>query len=129
MGDLQQRMRAKWIKTVRRQRRKRRVRKKVQGTAERPRLTVSRAHKSISAQIIDDQRGVTLCQASTRNKDLSSDIAYGGNKSAAERIGTVLADRAKEQGIKAVTFDRNGYKYHGRVKSLADAAREGGLKF
>ncbi len=122
-------MRTKWINAVRRQRRKRRVRKKVLGTAERPRLTVFRAHKSISAQIIDDQRGVTLCQASTHNKDLRSDIAYGGNASAAARIGAVLADRAKEQGIGAVTFDRNGYRYHGRVKSLAQAAREGGLKF
>ena len=122
-------MKAKWIKAVRRQRRKRRVRKKIDGTAERPRLTVTRAHKNITAQIIDDRRGVTLCQASTHNKELRSEISYGGNIAAAKRIGAVLADRAKEQGIDTVTLDRNGYKYHGRIKSLADAAREGGLKF
>ena len=122
-------MKAKWIKAVRRQRRKRRVRKKIEGTAERPRLTVTRAHRSIAAQIIDDRLGVTLCQASTCNKELRSEISYGGNIAAAKRIGAVLADRAKEKGIELVALDRNGYKYHGRVKSLADAAREGGLKF
>ena len=120
-------MSRKPVKQLRRLRRKRRVRKKVFGTAQRPRLTVFRAHKNISAQIIDDERGVTLCQASTLNKDLGGEITYGGNAAAARRVGQALAERAKKQGIEAVAFDRNGYKYHGRVKSLADAVREVGL--
>ncbi len=122
-------MSRKPVKQLRHWRRKRRVRKKVFGTVQRPRLTVFRAHRNISAQIIDDLRGVTLCQASTSNKDLRGEITYGGNAGAARRIGQMLAERAKEQGIEAVAFDRNGYKYHGRVKSLADAARKAGLAF
>jgi len=110
-------------------RRKLRVRKSVLGTPERPRLTVFRSNMHIGAQIIDDLRGVTLCQAASVNKEVRQDIAYGGNKGAAKRIGEILAQRAKEKGIEQVVFDRNGYKYHGRVKALADAARENGLKF
>ncbi len=117
------------FKTRRRVRRKRRVRKRVSGTADCPRLTVFRSHKNIAAQLIDDDRGVTLCQASSLNKDIASSLGYGGNVEAAKQIGLALATRAKDKGIAAVVFDRNGYKYHGRVKTLADAVREGGLKF
>jgi large subunit ribosomal protein L18 len=117
------------IKSQRRSRRKQGIRKRVFGTSDRPRLTVFRGLRHISAQIVDDDRGVTLCQASTQNKDLSAEVNYGGNIAAAKRVGQLLAQRAGAAGIQAVVFDRNGYKYHGRVKSLADAAREGGLKF
>lgn len=110
-------------------RRKKRVRKRVFGTAERPRLSVSRSLKNISVQVIDDDRGVTLCQASTRDKSTRSDVAYGGNRAAAAEIGKLIAARAKEKGINQVAFDRNGRKYHGRLKALADAAREAGLQF
>jgi large subunit ribosomal protein L18 len=122
-------MKAMKLKARRRGRRKIRVRKRVFGSTERPRLSVSRSVKHISAQIIDDERGVTLCQAGTLNKDLRGEINYGGNVVAAKAVGTVLARRAKEKGIEAVRFDRNGYRYHGRVKALADAVREGGLRF
>jgi large subunit ribosomal protein L18 len=122
-------MKATKIKSVRRQRRKRRVRKKVFGTAQKPRLTVFRSLRNIGAQIIDDERGVTLCQACSLNKDLRDEISYGGNQAAAGRVGKSLAERAQAAGITTVTFDRNGYKYHGRVKSLAEAVREAGLKF
>ena len=122
-------MKPQKIKAVRRRRRKRRVRKIVFGETERPRLTVSRSLRHICAQIIDDERGVTLCQASTINKDLRSGVPYGGNVEAAKIVGIALAERAKAKGIETVRFDRNGYKYHGRVKAVADAAREGGLKF
>jgi large subunit ribosomal protein L18 len=111
------------------QRRKRRVRGKVSGTADRPRLTVSRAHKNIYAQIIDDTRGMTLVSASSLDKALAGEVGYGGNKAAALKVGAALAARAVSAGIKRVVFDRNGYKYHGRVKELADAARKGGLEF
>ena len=113
----------------RRFRRKRRVRKGVYGTADRPRLTVTRSLKHVYAQIIDDDAGVTLCQAGSRNKELRGSIGYGGNIAAAKAVGGVLAERAKAKGIEQVRFDRNGYRYHGRVKELADAVREGGLKF
>ncbi|MFQ5489697.1 MAG: 50S ribosomal protein L18 [Phycisphaerae bacterium] len=122
-------MKRKRIKTIRRVRRKRRVRKNVHGTAEQPRLTVSRSLQHIYAQIVDDDRGVTLCHASSRAKDLREQIQYGGNIAAAKTVGQVLAERAKAKGIERVCFDRNGYKYHGRVKGLADAARQAGLAF
>ncbi len=122
-------MKASKVKQIRRWRRKRRVRKNVAGTESRPRLTVFRAHKSISAQIIDDDCGQTICQVSTRNKDLRADFPYGGNIDAAKRLGGLLAERAKAKGISDIVLDRNGYRYHGRVKALADGAREGGLKF
>jgi len=122
-------MKAITIKRAQRKRRRRRVRKGVFGLAERPRLTVFRSHKNISVQVIDDERGVTLCQAGSQNKDVRSDIKYGGNKDAAASVGGLLAERAKAAGITAIAFDRNGYKFHGRIKALADAAREGGLKF
>ena len=115
-------------KRVRRARRKIRVRKRVFGSSERPRLTVSRSHKNISAQLIDDVSGRTLVQASSLNKDVREEIPYGGNAAAARRVGQLLAQRAVVQNIKEATFDRNGYRFHGRVKALADAAREAGLR-
>ena len=116
-------------KCVRRMRRKRHVRKGVYGHAQRLRLTVCRSLKNISAQVIDDDRGVTLCQASSLDKELRGQIKSGGNKAGAQAVGEALAKRAVAKGIKSVCFDRNGYKFHGRVKSLADGAREGGLAF
>jgi large subunit ribosomal protein L18 len=117
------------VKIKRRIRRKRRVRKRVYGTAEQPRLTVSRSLAHIYAQIIDDGRGVTLCSASSLSKELGQPLKHGGNIEAAKVVGQALAERAKAAGIERVRFDRNGYKFHGRVKALADAAREGGLAF
>jgi large subunit ribosomal protein L18 len=115
-------------KIAQRRRRKLRVRRRVSGTLERPRLTVFRSHQNIYAQIIDDVAGRTLVSASTRDKG-AAEADYGGNKAAAARIGAALAQRAIQAGIKQVVFDRNGYAYHGRVKELADAARKGGLQF
>ena len=117
------------LKKTRRRRRKLRVRKRIFGTADRPRLTVFRSSKNIAAQLVDDVTGVTLCQAASLNKELRDRISYGGNIAAAKAIGTAVAERAKEKGITQVAFDRNGYRYHGRIKALADAAREGGLGF
>lgn len=117
------------LKSIRRKRRKQRVRKVVSGTAERPRLTVTRSLKHTYAQIIDDDTGRTLCEASTRSKELRDSVGYGGNIAAAQMVGKALAERAKAKGIERVCFDRNGYKFHGRLKGLADAAREGGLAF
>ncbi len=122
-------MRGGTIKIARRLRRKRGIRRTVRGTAERPRLTVFRSLKHIYAQVVDDDRGVTLCEASTRSKDLRDTVKYGGNREAAKLVGEALAQRAKAKNIEAVRFDRNGFRFHGRVKMLADAAREGGLKF
>lgn len=117
-------------KTRQRQRRKRRVRKRVLGTPGRPRLTVFRSHKNIHAQIVDDTAGRTLVAASSQERPLREQLdGYGGNQSAAEAVGTSLAAKAVEAGIKKVVFDRNGYAYHGRVRRLADAARQGGLEF
>ena len=112
-------------KNVARLRRHRRVRGKVSGTAERPRLDVFRSSKHIYAQIIDDVAGVTLCSASTMDKDFEG---FGGNIEAAGKVGRKIAERALEKGIKVVVFDRGGFVYHGRVKALAEGAREGGLQ-
>lgn len=114
-------------KNLQRLRRKRRVRGKVSGTAERPRLSVFRSHKNIYAQLIDDVAGRTLVAASTMEKDQRG--TPGGNTDAAKRIGMALAAKAVQAGIKQVVFDRNGCVYHGRVKQLAEGAREGGLEF
>ena len=103
-----------------------RVRAKISGTAERPRLNVFRSAKHIYVQVIDDVNGVTLVSASTVEKDFDQ---YGGNKDAARAIGKKVAERALEKGTSEVVFDRSGYIYHGRVKELAEGAREGGLKF
>ncbi len=106
-----------------------RARKRVFGTAERPRLVVFRSSRHIYAQIIDDLAGLTLAASSTMAKSVRGGVKYGGNRKAAEAVGEALAKQAMEVGIKAVCFDRNGYKYHGRVKALADAARKTGLAF
>ena len=106
-----------------------RVRKKIKGTAERPRLNVFRSAKHMYAQIIDDEKGVTLASASTVDKELRGQISNGGNVEAAQKVGELVAKRALEKGIKQVVFDRGGYLYHGRVRALADAAREAGLDF
>ena len=112
-----------------RTRRAYRVRKRMRGTAERPRLTVHRSHQHIYAQVIDDHDGRTLAAASTGDKDIRSDVKYGGNKVAAETVGKAIAERAKAAGITKVCFDRGSCMYHGRVAALADAARAGGLEF
>ncbi len=106
-----------------------RVRNKVFGTPERPRMCVFRSTKNISVQIIDDTKGHTLASASTLDKEIKDRVAYGGNKDAAKVVGEVIAKRALEKGIETVCFDRGGFLYHGRVKELADGAREAGLKF
>jgi large subunit ribosomal protein L18 len=105
-----------------------RIRKKLKGTAERPRLTVFRSVAHIYAQVIDDVKGVTIVSANTNEKAGDGSVA-GGNVAAAKEIGKRVAERAKELGIGKVVFDRGGYIYHGRVKALADAAREAGLEF
>jgi len=114
----------------RRVRRKRHIRKKVTGTSDRPRLTVFRSHANIYAQIIDDTAGRTLVAASTRDKPIREKLGgSGGNKAAAKVVGASLAERAVQAGIKKIVFDRNGYAFHGRVRDLAQAARDGGLEF
>jgi large subunit ribosomal protein L18 len=112
-----------------RRRRSYRVRKRIRGTAERPRLSVHRSHKNVACQIIDDATGKTLVSADTLEQALRSQVAYGGNKAAAEAIGKLIAERAIAAGIKEVCFDRGHYKYHGRVAAVADAARKAGLSF
>jgi len=102
-----------------------RIREKLAGTAERPRLNVYRSLNHIYAQVIDDQKGETIVSAST----LAMKAKTGGNVAAAKEIGKTIAERAKEKGIKKVVFDRGGFLYHGRIKALADAARESGLDF
>lgn len=114
-------------KAVRRTRRRIGIRKRVSGTPERPRLTVYRSLNHIYAQVIDDMNGVTLAAASTRDKSVGSDAT--GNAKAAEAVGNSLAERAKAAGVTKVVFDRGGFKYHGRVKALADAVRKGGVEF
>ena len=112
-----------------RERRHLRVRKKVSGTPSRPRLAVFRSEHHIYAQLIDDTQGRTLAAASTLDPTLRGDVKYGGNVSAAQAVGRLVGERAKEQGIQRVVFDRGGFAYHGRVAALADAAREAGLEF
>jgi large subunit ribosomal protein L18 len=118
-------MKAQKRLAVTRQRKRFRVRKKVRGTAERPRLSVFRSSKHIYAQLIDDLTGVTLAAAGSSGKD----AAYGGNTKAAAEVGRKLAEAAKAAGVTKAAFDRGHYNYHGRVKALADAARAGGIQF
>ena len=106
-----------------------RVRKKIEGTSERPRLNVYRSLKHIYAQIIDDSTGNTLVAASTIDEALKGKLEIGSNKTAAREVGKLIAQKAVEKGIKLVVFDRGGYLYHGRVKELAEGARESGLEF
>ncbi len=110
-------------------RRHERVRNKVSGTTERPRLSVFRSLNHIYAQVIDDTKGVTLASASTVDPEITGNLDGKAKKSQAELVGQMVAKRAKEKGVEAVVFDRGGYKYNGRVQALADAARKEGLKF
>lgn len=114
---------------ISRKKRHRRVRTKISGTPERPRLNVFRSSKNIYAQVIDDLSGQTLVAASSLDPQLRSELSVSGNKEAARKVGALLARKAIDQGIKDVVFDRGGYLYHGRVKELAEGAREGGLNF
>jgi large subunit ribosomal protein L18 len=111
------------LKVARRSRRRRGIRKRLFGTPQRPRLTVFRSQKHIYAQLIDDVSGRTLAAAASSGQDKGSDVE------SARQVGAALADKAKAAGVQTVSFDRSGYRYHGRVKALADAARQGGLKF
>lgn len=112
-----------------RQRRHVRVRKRIHGVSERPRLNVYRSNKHIYAQVIDDVSGNTIVSASTLDKELREDVQNGGSVAAAKLVGDLVAKRALEKGLTAVVFDRGGYLYHGRVQALAEAAREAGLEF
>ena len=112
-------------KAIIRRRVHQRIRKTLSGTTERPRLAVFRSVKHIYAQVIDDTKGHTMAAASSNEKDAKN----GGNIAGAKEIGKLVAERAKDKGVKAVVFDRGGYQYHGRVKALAEAAREAGLEF
>ncbi|GKW47620.1 50S ribosomal protein L18 [Planococcus sp. NCCP-2050] len=114
-------------KNASRKKRHARVRSKITGTAERPRLNVFRSNKYIYAQLIDDTKGVTLVSASSMEKDFTGEST--GNLEAAAKIGETIAKRATEQGLNSIVFDRGGYLYHGRIKALAEAARENGLQF
>jgi len=116
-------------KYLRRRRRHWRVRRKVFGTPERPRLCVFRSNKHIYAQIIDDTEGRTLLTVGTLSPEVRTQVAHGGNVEAARVVGARLAELARKRGIVRVAFDRAGYRYHGRVKALAEAARAGGLEF
>lgn len=110
-------------------RRRKRVRQKVSGTGDRPRLSVFRSLKHIYAQLIDDEMGVTLAEASTLSPELKEAVPNGSNVEAAQRVGALIAQKAKQQEIEVAIFDRGGHLYHGRIRALAEAAREEGLKF
>ena len=110
-------------------RRHKRIRKKVFGTTERPRLSVYKSLNHMYAQIVDDSHGKTIVAVSTLSKDFSSEKGHKGNVSTAKKVGELVAKRALEKGLKTVVLDRGGYPYHGRVKALADSAREAGLEF
>ena len=122
-------MRQQKIVNKQRWRRTNRVRKKLRGDAQCPRLSVRRSNKHLYCQLIDDEAGKTLASASTRDKTLAEQIGYGGNCEAAKVVGLAIAERAKAVGVTRIRFDRGSYKYHGRVAELANAAREGGLEF
>lgn len=120
----------KWLKIEGREKRHKRIRKKIVGTKERPRLSIRRSINHLYAQIIDDTAAKTLISLSTLSPDLRSKLAKStGNVQGASLLGAVLAEKCKKEGIEKVVFDRAGYLYHGRVKALADAARKGGLSF
>ena len=111
------------------QKRHKSIRVKLSGTSEYPRLAVYRSTKHIYAQIIDDEKHVTLASASSNDKDLRAELGHGGNIEAAKAVGKAVAEKALKAGIKSIVFDRGGFLYHGRVAELAEGAREGGLKF
>ncbi|MDD2717067.1 MAG: 50S ribosomal protein L18 [Candidatus Wallbacteria bacterium] len=116
-------------KVAKRTDRHNRIRLKVSGTAEKPRLSVFKSTKHISVQIIDDTKGATLVAVSTLEKEVKDNLKHGGNIKAAEIVGALIAKRAKEKNIETVVFDRGGFRYHGCVKAIAEKARENGLKF
>ena len=116
-------------KAVRLERRKFGIRKSLFGTPERPRLSIFRSSKHIYAQVIDDYAGRTLAHVSSLHEDVKGDLKHGANVAAAKRVGLAIAQKAKAAGVTKVAFDRGGRQYHGRVKALAEAAREGGLQF
>ncbi|MDD5225163.1 MAG: 50S ribosomal protein L18 [bacterium] len=118
-----------FAKKIQLARRRKRVHKKVRGTPERPRLSVSRSLNSIQAQLVDDVASRTILGVSSLHPEIRAKLKKGGNLEAAQAVGTLLAKKAKEAGIEKVVFDRGGHTYHGRVKALAEKAREGGLKF
>lgn len=122
-------MNAQKRKAVSQERRRNRVRSSVRGNATRPRLTVFRSSKHIYVQVVDDDQGKTLLAASTASPELKGKVGYGGNIKAAEAVGALVAQKAKSAGVIKVCFDRGQYRYHGRIKALADAARKGGLDF
>jgi large subunit ribosomal protein L18 len=117
------------MQIVGRERRKLRIRRKISGTPARPRLTVFRSSKHIYAQVVDDVAGKTVAHASTLSRDVRTDLSEANKSAAAKKVGTAIAKVLLGKGIDKVVFDRNGYLYHGRVRALADAAREAGLKF
>lgn len=116
-------------RTINRKARQIRVRKKIHGTAEKPRLNVFKSNRNIFAQLIDDESGRTLVAASTLEPSIKSGLEHTGNKAAAKAVGEAIGKRAVEKGLECIVFDRGGYLYHGRVKELADGARAAGLKF
>ena len=122
-------MAAKNARVEKRVKRKKSIRKRINGTAERPRLTVFRSASHMYAQIVDDATGQTIVSASTLSKELKGKLKSTGNVDAAKKVGELLSKEAKKKKIATVAFDRNGFLYHGRVKALADAARDGGLQF
>ena len=122
-------MNAQKRKAVSQERRRNRVRRAIRGTAARPRLTVFRSSKHIYVQLIDDDQGKTLVAACSSSSELKGKVTYGGNIKAAEAVGLLVAEKAKSAGLSKVCFDRGQYRYHGRIKALADAARKGGLDF
>lgn len=124
MADIQSKS-----KYAARKRRQRRVRAKLNGTAERPRLSVFRSVTNIYAQVIDDTQGLTLASASTIDRDVVAQVEGKSKSEAARIVGRIVAERAKNAGVESVIFDRSGYRYHGRVAALAEGAREAGLKF
>ena len=119
---------ARFDRATERLKRHRRIRRKIRGTSERPRLCVTKTLRYLYAQVIDDEAGRTLVQASTIEPEIRGDVS-GPNVSAAEKLGTILAERASKDGIEAVVFDRGGHPYHGVISSFAEACRKGGLRF
>ena len=117
------------MRIVGRERRKLRIRQKISGTSEQPRLSVFRSSKHIYAQVVDDVSGSTLAHASTLSRDVRGEVAEASKSDAAKKVGQAIAKLLLAKGISKVVFDRNGYLYHGRIRALADAAREAGLKF
>ena len=117
------------VKTEARLKRKKRIRKKLAGSAERPRLCIYKSLKNMYAQLVDDSTGKVITGVSTLTGEVKGGIGYGGNAGSAKKVGEAMAKKALGMGIKEILFDRNGFKYHGRVKALAEGAREGGLIF